>query len=286
MIMPTPSLLIVDDQLVAPEKAAISMDNRAFRYGDGLFETMLVLNGQVMRLDRHLARMLHGMSVLGFDFEVDKWEKKMRWAVDKLLEAPQLMFGPPTAKIRIQVWRGGGGTYVPEYDRPAYYAALSPFLYDPNAGLTPLRVGIYDEIPVVYTRLSAVKTLNAQPRILAARAAKLAGWDDALMVNVHGEIAESTKANLFGVKGGALWTPPLDSGCLPGTMRAEVLDVTGEIGLEIREAVFLPELLSDFDCLFLSNALRGTMVIGEVVGSGYALGSDEVREKINRRLNS
>jgi len=120
--------------------------------------------------------------------------------------------------------------------------------------------------------LSRVKSLSYLNHVRARIAAREAGADEALLLNGRGEVAESASSNLFAVRDGTLVTPPVESGCLPGTARAVVLESAPRLGLPVSlSPLSLPELL-DADEVFLTNSLMEVMPLARVgdrpIGSG------------------
>ena len=269
--MPSPHTLIYNDKVIQAENHSFPSFNRAFRYGDGLFETILIRGGKAVFVEHHLARMLHGMSVLGFEFDADEWRTKMEEVIAELEAANRRSLpggNPGYGKIRVVVFRGGGGTFKPESDVPEFYAEAQQMTHDPWQHTGPLRIGVYHDVPVVHSPLSAVKSLNSLPYILASKYARAQHWDDALLRSVDGSFAESTSGNLFLVRAASLVTPWEKSGCLPGTMRVKVLEAARALGLQVRERSVVQQDLESADEVFLTNAIGGLRSVKEIVGHG------------------
>jgi branched-chain amino acid aminotransferase len=279
--MPNPSTFPPNEEAPAGKELPSRNHNRAFRYGDGLFETILVRKGQVWNAESHLKRMLDGMNTLGFSFKREDWQEKMSEVLHQLQSTiPVRKFG----RIRIQVFRSGGGAYLPETDEPEYVSEFSVLETDPWDDAKPITIGVYEDIKLSYSILSSVKSINALPYVLAARHARQQGWDDAVLLAADGNVAETSKSNLFIVKNSRLITPPLQSACLPGTMRAEVIKLCGEVGYEITEENVSLTDLATADEVFLSNAIRGLVPVEKTGNGSLKNFSDKVRPTLMNKL--
>lgn len=272
--MPNPSSFPQNENPNQEKEPSAFAQNRAFRYGDALFETLLVRKGKVFNAEAHLNRMLSGMDVLGFAYDKADWRARMHRVLQQLSkEIPDGLFG----RIRIQVYRTGGGSYLPESDLPDFVAEVTILPNDPWQFSRPLKIGIYEDVPLTFSPLSAVKSTNALPFILAARYARQQGWDDALLRSSNGPLAESTKSNLFYTRESRLITPPILSGCLPGTMRKKAIEIAYKFGYVVDEKDVSLADLADADAIFLTNAIRGLVPVEKIDGMDWSPSSDQLR---------
>lgn len=206
--------LFLGTALVEEADAAVSPFDRGFTLGDGLFETLRVKGGRVLRCEAHLARLAAGAGILGLPLPaVD-----LAAALALTAEANGLADGV----LRLTLTRGPGprGVLPPAEPRPTLVisaASLAPPL--PPARLVIARATRRNE----RSPLAQVKSLNYLDGILARQEAARRGADDAVLLNTRDGIAETSIANLFAVIGRDLVTPPLSEGVLPGVMRAAVL---------------------------------------------------------------
>lgn len=237
------------------EGAHLSARDRGFTLADGVFETMRAVNGTVFRLERHLARLSHALEVLdiGVPRELHAWVQEGE--VGDVLTASFR-----DAAVRLTVTRGPGAGGVPPpaevhptvvvtvSARPALDAAIS------EAGLTAhVASGRLNERSMT----AGLKTVAYTDRVVAWLEARRAGADEALFLNTGAHCAEATSSNLFIVTGGALVTPPLTSGVLPGITREAVLGLASAIGVTATERSFRLDALLDADEAFLTSSLRG-----------------------------
>lgn len=267
-------------------RVEIAVDDRAFRYGDALFETILVRGGQAIALEAHLERMAEGMAILGLDpdgigIDAESWRGMVKEIVGKMLkDQDPAAFG----RLRLQVRRGPRGHYLPATDAPLLSAHITPLPDDPWTLRPPLHLCIAHAYPVIHTALSAVKSCNALPYIMAARHASAQGFDDALMRSNRGEIAEATSANIFVVVQNRIITPWLGCGCLPGTMRAQVIHIAQSMGLLLQAMPLHLPRLNEASEIFLSSAIRGLQPVGSIHETSYAAKHHPVMSKIRDAL--
>jgi branched-chain amino acid aminotransferase len=254
---------------VFPNGAQPQIDpgNRAFKYGDGLFETILLYQGKPLNFAAHMHRLLHGAAVLGYDLAPPSWNSAMADALVRL----RVEFPHPWIRLRVQVWRQSEGHFSPIADTVMAQATAEALPDDPWRAPNALRLMICHDIPLSESPLSAVKSCSALPYVYAARQAQRAGFDDAFLRSAQdGGIAEASAANCFLVRGANLWTPPLRAGCLPGTVRAEVIAAAQQTGFQIQERRIDFQDLAQAEEIFLTNAVRGLIPVAQVEGSSFA----------------
>lgn len=246
----------------------LTADNRGFRYGDGLFETMFVQEGRIRLVDYHFDRLLSGMRLLDFDippFFVEKLTKE----VLALCEVNAL----PTAaaaRVRLVVFRGESSFLGPIDPSPNYIIQSWPLPAVPGQGQSGLTIGIFPGGRKACDELSNLKSNNYLLYILAAHYAKKAGLDDCLVLNSCSRLADSTIANLFYIRGGQFYTPPLSEGGVAGVMRRHLLEALPQAGYIVHQQPVYPEDLLTADEVFLTNALKGISWVRSLEGRLYA----------------
>ncbi|RDD60837.1 aminotransferase class IV [Ferruginivarius sediminum] len=197
--------------------AAITPDDRGLTLGDGAFETIAVRGGQAMRLDWHLERLAHALSVLAFPARPG--HEDLEAAVTAAVQGNALDAGV----VRLTVTRGPGarGLRLPAETRPNVLATASEGLppMHPIRLLVSQRVRRNEQSP-----LSGIKSISYLDNVLARIEAEAAGADEALLLNTQGRVAEAATANVFAVIGGAVVTPPVGEGCLPGIARRALME--------------------------------------------------------------
>lgn len=232
--------------------------NRSFRYGDGLFETIRVFRGVPILVQQHLDRLRKGMAILGLQADWNSWPIELRDSFAKLLSSHELA-GP--GRLRLHVWRSGAGAYEPKEDGVEWiveYQSIKQEYFEYPESIT---VSDYHGMTIHDHALSRIKIASALPYVLAARQARDAGTDDALLYNSNGEIAEASASNLFMLRKQKLITPPLSSGCLEGTMRAKLIQLVISLPFEVEEKAISSKELRAADAAFLTNSIRGIQPI-------------------------
>ncbi len=279
--MPIQERYIFCDEAGHPTALQISPQNRALRYGDGIFETILVEDGACSHLEMHLQRMTVGAKTLFFELEDGDLSRKVTTIVEKLLkDQPQ----SGCARMRIAAFRAPGGNYLPTNNAYQMLGEIHPLPIHPCSLQTPKRLHLAN-CRVAFTALSHAKTLNALPYILAAIEAQQNACDDALLLNTDGELAELTASNLFLVIDGRVHTPRASSGCLPGTMRARAL--AGLHAMHVDVVADAPLTLDDLALAseaFCTNAIQGLQPIAEVIGTGFRASAFPMMMQLRKML--
>jgi branched-chain amino acid aminotransferase len=236
------------------EKRIFSHENRAFRYGDGLFETIRLADGHLHWIDDHFERLIAGMFTLGMDTTLFLPIE----ICNKILELARLNQWQ-NARIRLSVFREPGGAYKPDSDRYEYLisgSSLQDNTYHMNE--KGWKIGLFTEIRKPANMLGSLKSANALLYVLAGRFARDNAFDEALILNEQGRICEGSTSNLFLVfPGGRLITPAGSEGILPGVMRKNLLRLMRSEGYQVEESQIMAEDLYKAEEIFLTNAIQG-----------------------------
>ena len=264
-------LVYLNGNLVPESEARVSIFDRGFLYGDGLFETMRAYAGKIFRLERHLQRLFQAARTLSLS--VPGGEEKLREAVYGTLKANNLQ----EAYLRLTISRGEGGTGpdIADHLRVSTVIVANPLPFYPNRwyeeGVKAVLVKVRrDET----SPLSRIKSLNYLPNILARLEAKNKEAEEGLMLNSQGHLAEGTVSNIFLIRGGKLVTPSLKSGVLPGITRETILELAPQQGLKISEREIKFTELREAEEAFLTNSLREVLPLTRV--DGHPLGDGKV----------
>ena len=253
------SFIHFNGNILPAEQALTGAGSRGLRYGDGLFETMRVINGRTALLDLHVERLLRGMAVLQFDLPAFFTAVHLSEAVLALCKKMKIEAG---ARVRLNVFRGNGGLYAPENHHPNIVIEAWPLELPTRLNENGLVIDIYTEARKHPDILANLKTNNYLPYILAALYTKNNRLNDCLLLNSADRICDATIANVFWVKDGKVFTPPLSEGGVAGVMRKYLLEqVKGNYA--VQEALLTPETLGEADEVFLTNAIQGIRWVRE-----------------------
>jgi branched-subunit amino acid aminotransferase/4-amino-4-deoxychorismate lyase len=246
--------LIYNGRILRNDKPLITADNRGFRYGDGLFETMKWVNGHIQLSKFHFERLFMGMDLFQF-------ERPAYFTGDWITEQVKTLTVKnqhPIARIRLTLFRGNGGLYDPENHFPNCIIQSWPLEQAaPRFNENGLVIGIYPTAKKSTDVFANLKTNNFQAYLLAAMYAKQMHWNDALVLNARERICDATIANLFIVKNGKLYTPALSEGCVAGTLRRYLLEALPLAGFAVEETEITATDLELAEEVFLSNAIQG-----------------------------
>ncbi|MBK8497753.1 MAG: aminotransferase class IV [Flavobacteriales bacterium] len=261
------SLVNINGELQPGDQPALPLDNRAYHFGDGLFESIRVVNGRPCFIDAHWARLTTGASVLRIEMPAALDREGFERSILELISATAIASG----RCRFTLFRSGGGYYRPQQDGGNFTIELQA-LDEPHHTLNQngLMVDIWPEMRKPINELSRHKTLNCQYYIMAALWSRERGLDDCLLQNERGNIIESSAGNLFIVSNGVLYTPSLADGCLGGVMRAQVINLALANGIKVYECSLNPQNLLAADEVFFTNAISGVRWVGAYRTKRYA----------------
>lgn len=245
----------------------ISINNRAFRYGDGLFESMYFTYGKIQSVDKHWNRLEAGMKLLKMDFHPKLNKEDLIKQTIELAKSNKI-YG--AARLRLQVFRKDGGYYLPEHRDSDFVLEALPLennKYTLNS--KGLHIGVAKGMRKNINLFSQLKTTAKQDIILCAIEAEDNGWNDALLLNDSNSLVESSSSNLFVVNNGKVYTPALADGPLNGIMRQNIISACSRAEIECIEAPLKIEDLRNADEIFLSNAIRGIQWVSAFESKRY-----------------
>ena len=251
---------ILNGHLVSVYEPSIPFTNRAFRYGDSLFETIRLCNNKIMFLRDHITRLKLGMTVLRMNLPAEFNTENMYEFILQLLKHNS---HAPNARIRLTVFRNEGGFYTPETNDISFLIESEelPDAYELNQ--KGLWVDVYADIKKSINKLSNIKTGNALMYVMAGIAKQSMKLDDCFLVNENGAICESISSNVFIVKNGTIYTAPLSEGCVAGIMRKQIMHIATENKILTFESPITLYNLLNGDEVFLTNSIKGVQWVGQ-----------------------
>lgn len=264
----TMALLNHNGEILTSDDPLISIDNRSFRYGDGLFETMRVVDGNVVMLDRHLDRLVKGMNILKLQVSPDLIEHIWNEEILDLCKDNKCL---DSGRIRLTVYRKSGGYYTPSNSNIGYLLEAEgndTIFSDENA--EGLYIGLFDEIRKPINLLSGVKTANCLVYIMAGLAKVEQKLDDMIILNEKGRVTEVISSNFYCIKDGTVKTPALSEGCVAGVTREWLLEKMHSSGLNLKECELTLQEVAEADEVFVSNAIQGIRQVLSFQGTTYS----------------
>jgi branched-chain amino acid aminotransferase len=244
----------------------IQANNRGFRFGDGIFETMKLKKGKIIFLDEHLSRLWQGLKRFQFDlpklFTPDYIESQILALVQKNKHS--------AARIRLTVFRGNGGLYDPENLYPNFIIE-SWDLPETNGDLNEngLQCILFKDALKSIDLYSNLKHNNYLPYLMGAIQAKKMKCNDAIIFNSNFNICDSTIANVFLIKENIIYTPALSEGCIAGVMREFIINELQKNNFNVVEQTISETELANADEVFLTNSIYNMRWVSAIDSFNY-----------------
>ncbi|WP_460218521.1 aminotransferase class IV [Psychroserpens sp. MEBiC05023] len=262
----------------------ITLENRGYKYGDALFETLKVVHGKILFWEDHYFRLMASMRIMRMEIPMNFTMEFLEAEILKTINANG--FAKSSARVRLNIDRGDGGKYLPK-DKLINYSIVVEILNEDFytvSSLDKYTVDLFKDYFVAPGLLSTLKTTNKAIHVLGSIYAQDNDFDNCLLLNTNKNVVEALQGNLFLVSGEQIKTPPLEDGCLNGVMRKQVKDVilnSGDYVLE--EASISPFELQKADELFITNVIIGIQPILKYRKKEF---NTKISEDILRRLNT
>lgn len=248
-------------------KPVIGVSNRGLRYGDGLFETLKYKNKELIQANEHFARLWKGMQLLQFDIPKLFTPERIQQEVIELLKKNK----QPSARVRLTIIRGDGGIYDAQNHTPNYIIQTWPLISDHSSlNENGLQLCIYPDAKKTIDHFSNIKHNNYLPYFMGALFAKEHHCNDAILLNNHERICDSTIANVFIIKNEMIYTPRLEEGCVAGIMRKYIIQNIDASGYSITETLITKEMLLEADEVFLSNSMYNIRWVAAITNKKYS----------------
>jgi branched-chain amino acid aminotransferase len=272
----TPRHVWVDGRVVTADEPVLTVFDRGFQLGDGIFETLRARGSRPTELEEHVARLRRSADGLAIPLP-DDIESTLARAIEELIVAEGLGGPDGDASVRITVSRGAyfGRGLLPPDEHPSPTVVIQAWPVPPTPA-SHLEVGLHLVASAVRrdpeSPLNALKTTSRADYVHARIEARSAGADDALFLTIDGFLSEATSANLFLVRDGRLATPSLACAILPGTTRDWILRWAASVELEPEEGLLTVRHLVEADEAFLSSSVAGILPVtrfqGDPIGDG------------------
>jgi branched-chain amino acid aminotransferase len=262
------SFLNYNGQFYNEDEALISANNRSFRYGDGFFETMKMLNEKIILRDYHFERLFSSLELMQFEkpgyFTPEYFEHQIKTLVEKNNHSK-------ITRVRLMIFRGDGELYGEQNNFPNYiiqtWQRSETYNQLNNEGFV---IDIFKDARKACDNYSHIKHNNYLLCVMAALWAKKNNLNDALVLNPYERIADATIANIFIVKDGRVKTPALTEGCISGVVRRYLLKCMREEGIPVEETSIIADDVLQAREVFLTNTAYGIRWVRKCGKSEYA----------------
>jgi len=246
------SLICFNGSFFPSDTPLFDQSNRSFRYGDGLFESILWKDNKLRFWTDHFQRLTQSMNFLGMEIP-DKFEALLLDSAKKLVLTNKIS---DLGRVRISVFRSGAGNYSPQSDAVLWVMSCEEYQAQlANKGLT---LGLFDKIKKPINSLSNIKSANGLLYVMAARFAKEQTWDDAIILNDKGFVCETSANNIFMFSGNTISTPPISSGCLDGIFRKNLIAlIKKNKSFKFEEKEIQTNEIANAQEIWLTNAIAG-----------------------------
>jgi len=267
------SRIFHNDELLAVEKARLSPGQAGLICGFGLFTTLRIARGEAFAYERHWRRLEKDAAITHLPMPYSA--AKVRVHLHEVIRANKVTEGC----ARIYLVHNKVGFWRSDEERPEVDLIITTA--DMPTYREPARLTLREHGRHAASALCSVKTISWLNNVWSVGEATRAGFDEAVLLNERGEVAECTSANIFVVKNGKVLTPPLNSGCLEGVTRGILFEIAPEAGVALAQQALHPEDLYSADEVFISSTNRNVIPVGEIAGNKIATPSASVAKHLN-----
>jgi branched-chain amino acid aminotransferase len=262
-----------NERLLPIENVRLSPGQAGLMCGWGIFTTIRISRGEAFAYERHWRRLEKDAAIIRMPLPYTA--AKVRVHLHEVIRANKVSDGC----ARIYLVYNSVGFWQSDEQQPQVdliiYSSAMPEYHE------PLRLGLREHGRHAASPLAGVKSISWLPNVWAVAEAQKDGFDEVVLLNERGEIAECTAANIFAVKNGRVYTPPLNSGCLEGVTRGILFEIAPETGVAVVEQTLRPEDLYTADEVFVTSTNRNLIGVGEIAGHRIATASGRVTRQLD-----
>ena len=264
----------------------LTVSNRSFLYGDGIFETLKIVNNKILFFEDHYFRLMASMRIVRMEIPMTF---TMEYLEEQILKLVEVLSIKDAARLRFTVFRNEGGFYLPN-DNSISFVIQASELENIRYKIPKIQfeVDLYKDFIVPSQLLSTLKTANKIIHVTASIFAKENQLDSALLINETKNVIEAANGNLFMMMGNKLITPPISEGCLNGIMRKQIISLAKQIdSVEVIEAAISPFDLQKADELFITNVIVGIQPITKYRKKEFEVRlANQLLEKLNALIEA
>jgi branched-chain amino acid aminotransferase len=275
--------VFINGEFQAEEDASLQLDNRGYNYGDGLFETLRVINSKIMFWETHYFRLMSSMRILRMKIPMKFSPEYLEEKIIELISSNGL--DKAAVRVKINIHRNPGGYYTPQDNSVGYVISTKPI---ENAFFTlndsKCEVELFKDHYIQSGMLSTIKSNNKLVNILAGIYAEENGFNNCFLINEKKSVLEVTNGNIFVVKGNEVKTPPLSDGCLNGVIRKQLIEILEKSEeFTLKEESISPFELQKSDEIFYTNAIQGIQSITKYRKKSY---DNSIAKSLIGKLNA
>lgn len=239
-------------ELTTNTSAVLSAENRAFKYGDAVFETLKADNQRIIFFEDHYFRLMASLRVFRIDIPMNFTLEYLEAQILILLEQLQLQ---NSARVRITCFRSEGGLYLPAQNDMQFIIEATPLQLTTKENF---EIDLYKDFYNYSGYLSTIKSTNRAINVLASIFAEENDLDTCVLLNEHKHICEVTSGNIFLVQGNNVITPSISEGCIKGVVRKKLVELLSvNVNFELEERAISPFELKKADEVFITNSIVG-----------------------------
>ena len=252
------NFVCLNGKLFRADQSLFTAENRSFKYGDGIFETIKVYNGKMPFAELHFERLFSGLQMLNIQPLFTE-----AVLVESIVDLCQKNGCEKLGRVRLAAYReeNNSGSFVIE---------ANPLSEKTNHwNEKGFVIDLYPYARKSSDAFANLKSANFLPYVLAERYAKLNALDDCIVLNCDNHVSDASKANIFLIKSGEVFTPALHQGCVNGVMRRFLIDGMKTLNLKIHQQQVSEEDLLKAEEIFLTNAIYGMQWVSSFRGKNY-----------------
>ena len=264
----------------------LTVSNRSFLYGDGIFETLKIANNKILFFEDHYFRLMASMRIVRMEIPMSF---TMEYLEEQILKLVDILAFQDSARVRFTVFRNEGGFYLPTHNSISFViqaTKLENVKY--KFPKSQFEVDLYKDFIIPKQLLSTLKTANKITHVMASIFAKENQLDSSLLINETKNVVEAASGNLFMLMGNSLITPPISEGCLNGIMRKQIIAIAKQfVSIEVVEALISPFDLQKAGELFITNVIIGIQPITKYRKKEFEVRlANELLEKLNALIEA
>lgn len=240
-------MLLYNNTFLPVQDLRLPITNRGFQYNDGFFETIIVMDGKLRFWAEHQDRIREAAGALHLAIPAYFWDGELE---ENLLQLAKQRNAFKLGRLKLKVWRAGDGLYTPQTSEIEWLATAALAEAIPSTGIN---VGICQNVRTCFSPLSQFKGPNAPLYVLAGIEKQATDFDDMLLLDADGHVAELISSNIFWKNGDVLVTPALKTGCVNGILRRNIIRWCLQRGIAFQEKLAKPDALLQADSVFTAN---------------------------------